>query len=646
MNITDYLVDYLKTGKAVEIPQVGVLAAQEEEAHFDKATSTFYPTRTTIRISSDRKDSSDFIQHLADKECVSKPTAEKIWKNYVDALTAKIASEGRCQLSDVGALVCTDGHYTFETSDNVSLNGTAKRMQPVTGIRSFSATESGDPFAAFDQPLKEGPVTSDSLLTGTPKATEKHAEPATAVVDEPVVADEPETFTEPEPVVEEEPVVESEPVVEKEPVVEEEPVTVTEPEPVVEEKQIVEDKPVVEENSPAFTEKIAEKQEPAAKEEPVIEDEPAVAVEPSTENESEPKPTQPKAFDDSETINTLHQLDAIDESDGSEEKAIIEKRNNKGKEKKKGGFWKALLWILTILLVLLACAAVIDRYIFNSSGRDWVLQQFNFNTAPKASTNDLADFQASAPADYDKATALDNLTEYTYSLEGLQFADDEIESQRDAIVGNLQSYLDKFLKTIKQGDNQEIFLAQVNSYTLNRLKDLLTDNEFHFQSLLTYKDYVREDMMPMLKEKVMHRKANTVQGELMNYETLERILSEVVPADELTPDPAAIAEQEAAEQKAAAAAAQKKANKPAPVKSHIATASKQGYDLIAGTSVFKNNADRLCSQLKAKGCDAYIINRNGMYYVSMGSAASRTEIEAKYIHVKEWYKGDVTIKKW
>ena len=120
----------------------------------------------------------------------------------------------------------------------------------------------------------------------------------------------------------------------------------------------------------------------------------------------------------------------------------------------------------------------------------------------------------------------------------------------------------------------------------------------------------------------------------------------MVPADELTPDPAAIAEQEAAEQKAAAAAAQKKANKPAPVKSHIATASKQGYDLIAGTSVFKNNADRLCSQLKAKGCDAYIINRNGMYYVSMGSAASRTEIEAKYIHVKEWYKGDVTIKKW
>jgi len=166
--------------------------------------------------------------------------------------------------------------------------------------------------------------------------------------------------------------------------------------------------------------------------------------------------------------------------------------------------------------------------------------------------------------------------------------------------------------------------------------------------LLNYKDYVREDMMPLLKDKVLRRRMHVVQSELLSYETLERILSEIVPADELTPDPAALAEQMAAEQQAAKqqAAAKKKTDKPAPVISHIATESKQGYDLIAGASVYKNNADKLCTQLKAKGCDAYIINRNGLYYVSMGSAASRTEIEAKYTHVKEWYKGDVSIKKW
>jgi cell division septation protein DedD len=236
----------------------------------------------------------------------------------------------------------------------------------------------------------------------------------------------------------------------------------------------------------------------------------------------------------------------------------------------------------------------------------------------------------------------DNITEYTYSLEGLQFSDAEIADQRNAILDNMTPYLNSFLKALKQSDKEEIFIDQTSKYARNRMTELLTDNDFHFQSLLTYKDYVREWMLPLLKDKVLHRKANVVQGELMNYETLERILSEVVPADELTPDPAALAELQAAEQKATA---KKKADKPAPVRSTIANASKQGYDLIAGFSVNKSNADRLCTQLKAKGCDAYIINRNGLYYVSMGSAASRTEIEAKYNHVKEWYKGDVSIKK-
>ena len=159
MNITDYLVEYLKSGKAVAIPQVGTLAAHQEEAHLDKATSTYYPTRTTIQIATSGTDAGDFIQHLADKECVSKSTAEKIWKNYVDALTAKIAAEGRCQLNDLGTIVCTEGRYSFEASSTLNLKDSAQMLQPVTGIRSFSANDD-DPFAAFEQPLKNGPVTS------------------------------------------------------------------------------------------------------------------------------------------------------------------------------------------------------------------------------------------------------------------------------------------------------------------------------------------------------------------------------------------------------------------------------------------------------------------------------------------------------
>jgi hypothetical protein len=47
--------------------------------------------------------------------------------------------------------------------------------------------------------------------------------------------------------------------------------------------------------------------------------------------------------------------------------------------------------------------------------------------------------------------------------------------------------------------------------------------------------------------------------------------------------------------------------------------------------------------LKALGSDAYIISKSGGYYVSMGSAPTRTAAEAMEKHIKSWYKSDVKI---
>ena len=55
---------------------------------------------------------------------------------------------------------------------------------------------------------------------------------------------------------------------------------------------------------------------------------------------------------------------------------------------------------------------------------------------------------------------------------------------------------------------------------------------------------------------------------------------------------------------------------------------------------------KMAQNLKRQGCDAYIIDKNGMYYVSMGSASSQTAIDATYKHIKSWYHGDASIKKW
>ena len=73
--------------------------------------------------------------------------------------------------------------------------------------------------------------------------------------------------------------------------------------------------------------------------------------------------------------------------------------------------------------------------------------------------------------------------------------------------------------------------------------------------------------------------------------------------------------------------------------------SKQGFDIIAGFYLNKGTAAKLTARLHSQGCDAYIIEKDEMYYVSMGSAPTRTKAEALYNHIKSWYDGDIVIKK-
>ena len=148
--------------------------------------------------------------------------------------------------------------------------------------------------------------------------------------------------------------------------------------------------------------------------------------------------------------------------------------------------------------------------------------------------------------------------------------------------------------------------------------------------------------MSINREK-LDKVSTIIQSELMDDEVFERILSEVVSADELTPDPSNKAKEQP---KAANTTAKTTKQKQAVVTSKITTESKKGFDLIAGFYTNKSTANQMCSRLKGHGCDAYIINRNGLYYVSMGSAASKTEADAMFKHIKSWYKEDVSIKKW
>lgn len=596
MNITDYIVEYLKSGKRVSINGVGVLSEQETTAYYDRATSTFYPTRRSVTIEQGAVDESDFIKFLADKECVSATTATQIWKNYTDAVVAKLKSEGTCMLSGLGTISSKDGVCTMTAEEQTPSNLTLPQAAPVQGLKTWTLTDKSSPFDYFDNP--DMPRKSSILLTGDGISLE---------------TSEPEPMPEPEPVSEPEPM--PEPIPEPEP----------EPEP---------------------------EQEPEPEPEPEVEPEVVPEPEPEPEPEVEPEPEPEPEPDPEPIINTLHQLDAIDhsvkEDESVDNKNKEEKKKHKEKKKKehkhdddkkkekkkrKGGFWKALLWIILILIVLLACLAAVDHYLLNSRCRQWAS-----SFIPQLATEQPVaenEWSVAIPTDYDREAARDNITPYTFSMEGIQYSSDEIDIRSQKVVSDMTPYLSNFLKQRKMSKYEDEFLAQVELYVNGRLTELLTDDEFYGQSLLTYKDYVREYNMPAIKERKMGRKTIGVQSELFESSTLETILSQIIPAEETIPEP--VVEKPKADKKAKAAK---------PIASHIATKSKQGFDVIAGFSVNKSNADALCRSLKSKGCDAYIINRNGLYYVSMGSAASRTEIEARYNHIKEWYKGDISIKKW
>jgi cell division septation protein DedD len=85
-------------------------------------------------------------------------------------------------------------------------------------------------------------------------------------------------------------------------------------------------------------------------------------------------------------------------------------------------------------------------------------------------------------------------------------------------------------------------------------------------------------------------------------------------------------------------------DKDAPAFVYVEKDSKQGFDIIAGFYLNKNTAAKMTARLHELGCDAYIIEKNDMFYVSMGSAPTRTKAEALYNHIKSWYDGDIVIK--
>lgn len=292
MSITDFIVDLLQKGTPVEIPGIGTLK------------NAYGSTTLTQSFNNDKS----IVQYIAEKECVSYSIAEMMWKNYVDALTDKLAETHSHELPMTGFINYDGNGYTFGQSPAPL---PTEEVDPIlSNATIYKKDENDDPFAVFEQPIVE-----------TPTQPEPTPEPEPAPVPEPKPEPKPVAVPEPEPVLEPEPVVASapEPVPEPAPAPEPQPVPVPEPKPVAapapkQEESVVPATPV--EENVAVTEEIKK-----------------------LDKIDEPKP-EPK------------------KKDSKKEKKSTKKNEEKKKKKRKG------LWIfLLILLLLLGGAFCLYRFV-------------------------------------------------------------------------------------------------------------------------------------------------------------------------------------------------------------------------------------------------------------------------------------------
>ena len=222
---------------------------------------------------------------------------------------------------------------------------------------------------------------------------------------------------------------------------------------------------------------------------------------------------------------------------------------------------------------------------------------------------------------------------FTNNGDLIEYDERDIYVIRENLCQNMREYVTQFSAQRGYKAAAEQLMAEVKKYADEHLAENLEVNVYSVRRFIPYEDYVYEYRIPNIKQRKGNSALIQVQSELMDGITLNQMLDKVV--DELGLEKAA---------------AQAQAKKPAPAAqpqkpAKVSTSSLRGYDIIAGFYTNYNNALSMTNRLKEQGCDAYIIDRDNYYYVSMGSAATRTAAESMMKYIKTWYAGDVAIKK-
>lgn len=576
MNITDLIVEFIQQGNVVEIPGMGTLTSSNVSAYHDAATSTYYPARRTVTLTSQQVGNKAIVRQIAERECVNTDTAEQIWVNFVSALDDKLQRNASGhEFPGIGTLRRDGSSIHFDALPGLDLDADKKHAQPLENVATYTPKNTSDPFAIFDRPAAGAPV---------------EPEPAPA---------------EPEPV---EPAPIEPAPVEPQP---ETPAVTVEPEKPAEAPAAVDDKAAA---------KAAKEAEAAAKAAAKEAERAAKEAEKARKAEAEKARHEAEERDKAAKKAEKERLKAAEIEARRTIKAEKRLRKAEKKEKKKQEKEnrKPMPWYVIVAIIFLSLIVLLGVSWYAYS-RYYVPETQGVNNAEHV-----------------------DLPHYSFlsrSLDGIHYEEAMIQDNTAKVNTFMGDYIRQYLQARHYVNAYPIVMDRIHEYADLRLHDILNDDRYVVSRFMPYDDYYRAFCYSNLQEFGGYVARCRVQGELMDEARLDRFLDDLINELGLHPDGVTRA--------VAATAQPDKTEKeyvetvpPAPT----FKASKQGFDIIAGFCTQKLKADKMANHLKDLGCDAYVINRSGLYYVSMGSAPSRTAAEALYNHIKEWYQGDITIK--
>ncbi len=678
MNITDLIVELLEKGQKVVMPGIGTLDTVQRTAYHDPATHTYYPAGRAIAFSEASDEECDIVKVLAERECINEEVAKQMWLNYIDALTDKVKRSGRHTFGRLGTLTCDDKRtFGFKMTEGLVLDADSKGEMPLQDVKTYDHEGEEDPFARFDEeetPTQEAPAVEvepepvqepvavpepmpgkeeshwdeslkkledmeKDMPTSDPKAdertekerikAEKKAEAERIKLEK--KAAEQQRYEE-EMLEKQRKEAEKREAEEKRKAAEE----MRKAEERAEKERIKAEKQA--EASRRKAEKEAAKADAKAEKERIKAEKKAAALAAMAARENAKAEAAARSNANMDTAKQAtaqlaqeerQRREAEKQATKAEKKAEKERRRAE-KKANKDDDKKRRIWpiILIILALLLLCG-----------GAAYYLLSRNNGAKPATTTESTTHIDAPA------------VTPFTFNPDMIDYSGREIAEQGDMVCIYMRDYINTYLADRGFSSARVPMMDRIRQYANERLEQMLGER-FAVQRLLSYDDYIYNYNESFLKNRYARSCRGKVQSELMSYRALDDMLYRL--ADELGLQPGNGGQKTAAEVQQVKADEQKEIERrkqaapptDSPVYVYVEKGSKQGFDLIAGFYLNKNTAAKMTAKLHDMGCDAYIIEFNDLYYVSMGSASSQTAAEALYKHVKSWYDGDLVIKKW